>query len=109
MRASKLKHMRSVNSEDAVTRNVFRSLRQIKPSIWIPSIWRASFPASSEPTDLVATVKLWFSVAPPLGLLVDGNEGASEIDVAIETPTWVFHRGEVSKRYLQRNDDTPRA
>ena len=31
MRASKLKHLRSANSEDAVTWNVFRSLRQITP------------------------------------------------------------------------------
>jgi len=31
MRASKIKHLRSANSEDAVTWNVFRSLRQIAP------------------------------------------------------------------------------
>jgi len=31
VRASKLKHLRGANSEDAVTWNVFRSLRQISP------------------------------------------------------------------------------
>jgi hypothetical protein len=38
MRASKIKHLRSVNSEDAITWNVFRSLRQIEPSVprWTP-------------------------------------------------------------------------
>jgi len=36
MRASKLKHLRSANSEDAVTWNVFRSLRQIAPQAWLP-------------------------------------------------------------------------
>jgi hypothetical protein len=36
MRASKLKHLRSENSEDAVTWNVFRSLRQIEPLVWLP-------------------------------------------------------------------------
>jgi hypothetical protein len=35
MRASKLKHLRSANSEDAVTWNVFRSLRQITPEAWL--------------------------------------------------------------------------
>jgi hypothetical protein len=29
-------------------------------------------------------------VAPPLGLLVDGDEGASEIDVIIESASWVW-------------------
>jgi hypothetical protein len=36
MRASKLKHLRSANSEDAVTWNIFRSLRQIAPQVWLP-------------------------------------------------------------------------
>ena len=36
MRASKLKHLRSVNREDAVTWNVFRSLRQVAPATWLP-------------------------------------------------------------------------
>jgi hypothetical protein len=35
-------------------------------------------------------VKLWESVRPPLGLLADGDEGASEIDVVIESATWVW-------------------
>ena len=43
MRARKLKHLRSVNSEDAVTWNVFRSLRQIAPVSWLPPLWRRRF------------------------------------------------------------------
>ena len=89
MRASKLKHMRSVNSEDAVTWNVFRSLRQITPSFWLPLLWRRSFPEISVP-DVLATVKLWVSVPPPLGLLEGGDEGASEVDVVIEAASWVW-------------------
>lgn len=90
MRASKLKHLRSANSEDAVTWNVFRSLRQITPEAWLPSLWQRAFPSIACPTDLKAAVKLWESIPPPLGLLADGDEGASEIDVVIEAPTWVW-------------------
>jgi hypothetical protein len=90
MRASKLKHLRSANSEDAVTWNVFRSLRQIAPEAWVPSLWRHAFPTADVPADLRATVRLWESVPPPLGLLADGDEGASEIDVVIETASWVW-------------------
>src|SRR5262245_3276487 len=90
MRASKLKHLRSANSEDAVTWNVFRSLRQIAPEIWLPPLWQLAFPDIKKPSDLRATVRLWESVSPPLGLLADGDEGASEIDVVIETASWVW-------------------
>jgi hypothetical protein len=90
MRASKIKHLRSANSEDAVTWNVFRSLGQIEPSAWLPRLWQQAFPKIQCPTDLRAVVKLWESAPPPLGLLAGGDEGSSEIDVVIETPTWVW-------------------
>jgi hypothetical protein len=109
MRASKLKHLRSANSEDAITWNVFRSLRQIAPAAWLPSLWTSAFPAASAPTDLRAAVTLWESVAPPLGLLSDGDEGASEIDVVIQTPTWVWfieakYRSDISTGTTTRPD-----
>jgi hypothetical protein len=109
MRASKLKHLRSANSEDAVTWNVFRSLRQIAPEAWLPSLWGCAFPTTSPPTDLRATVKLWESVTPPLGLLADGDEGASEIDVVIETASWVWfleakYRSDISTGTTVRPD-----
>jgi hypothetical protein len=90
MRASKLKHLRSANSEDAVTWNVFRSLRQIAPEAWLPELWQRAFPAGGVPPDTNVTVKLWESVPPPLGLLADGDEGLSEVDVVLESPTWVW-------------------
>jgi hypothetical protein len=101
MRASKLKHLRSVNSEDAVTWNVFRSLRQVAPAAWLPALWQRAFPQVATPSDLQATVTLWRSVAPPLGLLAGGDEGDSEIDVVIEAATWVWfieakHRSDIS-------------
>jgi hypothetical protein len=90
MRASKRKHLRSANSEDAVTWNVFRSLRQIAPEAWLPSLWHRAFPTTEVPSDRQATIRLWESVPPPLGLLADGDEGASEIDVVIEAASWVW-------------------
>jgi hypothetical protein len=90
MRASKVKHLRSANSEDAITWNVFRSLRQIAPRHWLPAIWSKAFSGFSVLDDLAATVRLWVSVTPPLGLLASGDEGPSEIDVVIEAPTWVW-------------------
>ena len=90
MRASKLKHLRSVNSEDAVTWNVFRSLRQIAPEAWLPVLWQRAFSSFECPADLKATVRLWESIAPPPGLIAGGDEGNSEVDVVIEAPTWVW-------------------
>lgn len=90
MRASKIKHLRSANSEDAVTWNVFRSLRQVSPLIWLPALWAKAFPSHESPTDLRTSVNLWFSVKPPLGLLAYGDEGDSEIDIVIEAAPWVW-------------------
>jgi hypothetical protein len=59
MRTRQLKHFRSVNSEDAVTWNVFRSLRQVAPTVWLPALWRRAFPDVAAPTDFRAAVKLW--------------------------------------------------
>jgi hypothetical protein len=90
MRASKLKHMRSANSEDAVTWNVFRSLRQIQPSSWLPRLFElglAGVPAP--PIDDIA-VYLWATRSPPPSLLASGDEGDSEIDVLIESPSWTW-------------------
>jgi hypothetical protein len=90
MRASKIKHLKSANSEDAVTWNVFRSLLQIAPQVWLPSLWQQAFPLIACPSDLKAVIKLWQSIPPPLGLLDGGDEGHSEIDVVIEASTWVW-------------------
>lgn len=90
MRASKIKHLRSANSEDAVTWNAFRSLRQIAPYAWLPNLWRRAFPEIVSPSDLKAVVELWRGIPPPIGLLDSGDEGVSEIDVIVEAPTWVW-------------------
>ncbi len=106
MRVSKLNHLCSVNSEDAVTWNVFQSLQQIAPEAWLPPLWSRAF-GTPVPKDLSAAVTLWKSVPPPIGLLVDGDEGPSEIDVAIEAASSVWfieakYRGDISKRTTTR-------
>jgi hypothetical protein len=90
MRASKLKHLRSENSEDAVTWNVFRSLRQIAPAAWLPELVRRGLPGTNILYADRAALSLWVSVNPPSSLLVDGDEGVSEIDIVIEGSSWVW-------------------
>jgi hypothetical protein len=109
MRARKLKHLRSANSEDAVTWNVFRSLRQITPEAWLPSLWQRAFQSTPCPPDHKTMIRLWHSVAPPPGLLIGGDEGISEIDVVIEAATWVWfieakYTSDISLRTTTRPD-----
>jgi hypothetical protein len=90
MRAAKLKHLRSANSEDAVTWNAFRSLRQVDPALWLPRLFVSGFSALPSPSPAHATVELWATLPPPLRLLLSGDEGESEVDVLIESPEWVW-------------------
>ena len=109
MRASKLQHICSENSEDAVTWNVFRSLRQIDPAVWLPELARRGLQGAELPRVNGAVVSLWPSVAPPPALLAGGDESKSEIDVAIEGPTWVWfieakYRSDISPDTTTRQD-----
>ena len=90
MRGLKLRHLRSENSEDAVTWNVFRSLRQIDPAVWLPKLARRGLQGAEPPPAVGTVLSLWLSVSPPPALLIGGDEGNSEIDVAIEGPSWVW-------------------
>jgi len=52
-------------------------------------------------------VALWVSAPPPPALLVDGDEGISEVDVVIESPHWVWfieakYRSDISTRTTTR-------
>src|SRR2546427_8214521 len=73
MRASKLKHLRSENSEDAVTWNVFRSLRQIDPVVWLPDLARRALPGLASPAVEGAVVSLWVGAKPPSALLAEAD------------------------------------
>jgi hypothetical protein len=109
MRAGKLRHLRSANSEDAVTWNVFRTLRQLSPGAWLPALWTAAFDSSPLPADDRATIELWVSTPPPPSLLESGEEHASEVDVVVQSPMWVWfieakYRSDIATRTTTRPD-----
>ena len=109
MRAGKREHLRSENSEDAVTWNVFRSLRQIEPTAWLPALVKKALPNAELSLGGPVVVNLWSTVAPPPSLLLLGDEGDSEIDVVIESPTWVWfieakYGSDISTRTTTRDD-----
>jgi hypothetical protein len=88
MRGRKLAHLRSENSEDVITWNVFRSLRQIDPRDWLPQLTERAV-GLALPCE-AATLSLWSSLGPPPALIATGAEGRSEVDVIIEAPSWVW-------------------
>ena len=90
MRGLKLRHLHSENSEDVVTWNVFRSLRQIDPAVWLPELAKRGLQGTEPPPADGTVLSLWVSVSPPPGLLSGGDEGNSEIDVVIESSSWVW-------------------
>jgi hypothetical protein len=90
MRGIRRRHLHTANSDDAVTWNVFRSLRQISSSVWLPDLFLAAFPELDPPPASHAVVSLWQTIAPPPSLLEHVDEGESEIDVVIEAPSWVW-------------------
>ncbi|MFA9556735.1 hypothetical protein ACERII_05495 [Evansella sp. AB-rgal1] len=84
----KTKHLSSENSEDAITWNVFRSLQQLDPTIWLPEMFTTSFnmpfPYSTQHTN----IKLWKLLQPPQER--KNMEGPTEIDILIETDEFVW-------------------
>ena len=76
--AKGLSRLGSENSEDALTWNIFRTLRYVPAPLWIHSITQPT------PTDS-DTIKLhfWKNYAPPP--TYPHAEGHSEVDLAIET------------------------
>ena len=109
MRAGKREHMRSENSEDAVTWNVFRSLRQLEPRAWLEELCRLGLPRAKAALIDPITVDLWRTVSPPPSLVALGDEGDSEIDVVIETPAWVWfieakYQSDISTKTTMRSE-----
>jgi len=107
MRAGKLGHLRSENSEDAVTWNVFRSLRQLEPQSWLPGLLRIGLPNTETAVVEPIVVTLWNIVSPPPSLVALAQEGGSEIDVIIESPAWVWfieakYQSDISTRTTTR-------
>jgi hypothetical protein len=109
LQAPQLKRLRSAGSEDAVTWNVFRSLRQVDPTVWLPELFRFAFPEHESPAASHAAVSLWHSIAAPPALALGGDDATAEIDVVLESPEWVwfidarFH-GDAGKSATSRPD-----
>ena len=107
MRASKRRHLRGATSDDAVTWNVFRSLRQVAPAVWLNDLFTAAFPRHTLSHTEHATVELWKTVEPPPALVVEGDEGESEIDVVIQTPSvvWCIEAKRTTREQVLRSID----
>src|SRR5688500_5561155 len=92
MRGAKREMLRSENSKDALTWNVFRSLIQVDPSFWFPLLRAKAFPDSEPgPVPHIVNTHLWEQVHPPPSLrLHQKDEDSSEIDVIIETEVSVW-------------------
>ncbi|RUL52253.1 MULTISPECIES: hypothetical protein [Lysinibacillus] len=79
---------RSESMEDALTWNVFRSLRQIKPSTWIGPLFRKAFHLDLPYSVNDVQVSLWRRVTPPKDIHLP--DLYYEIDLIIETKEFVW-------------------
>ncbi|MFF2499577.1 DUF1643 domain-containing protein [Peribacillus sp. NPDC058075] len=87
-RGKKLEHLKSQNSEDAMTWNVFRTLKQINPVFWLPSLFKKSFQKEfSYPLDAI-DLRLWKKLNPPSNLSI--KEGSTEVDIIIESKEFIW-------------------
>jgi hypothetical protein len=104
MRGEKREYMRSENSEDVLTWNVFRSLGEIEPSLWLSPLFSKAFGSNAPAVNDETIVRLWERVRAPASLrTVQKDEGESEIDIMVESHrTVVFieakYRSDVSLR-----------
>jgi len=112
MRGSKINNIRSENSEDALTWNVFRTFRQINPDMWLNRLFNVSFKKDIQNLPQIVNIVLWSTISPPPtkrlnrtdgGDLILRDEGDSEIDIIIDTELFVWfieakYRSDISER-----------
>lgn len=104
MGGHKIECLKSENSEDAITWNVFRTLNQINPEIWLPILFMKAFQMPLAEEHKTVRIKLWDSIAPPPELKQhQKGEGNSEIDICIETEKLVWfieakYKSDISRR-----------
>lgn len=87
-REMKLEQLKSENSEDAITWNVFRSFEQIDPKSWLAQLFKKSFRKEIRYKLEFIDIRLWEKLNPPKSLPVP--EGQSEIDIIIESDEFVW-------------------
>jgi len=104
MRSDKIEKIRSANSEDAVTWNYFKSLREINPELWFPKLFSHNFNSECKYSINDICINLWKEISPPPSLTeTQKEEGNSEIDTIIESKdfVWFFeakYKSEISLR-----------
>jgi hypothetical protein len=110
MRGEKINYLRSENSEDVLTWNVFRSLQKINPSFWLPTFFARAFHVDLIEQPKVVKLDLWSTLSPPPALrLFQKDEGDSEIDVRIEMERSVCfieakYKSDISTRTKNNSD-----
>lgn len=87
-RERKLEQLKSENSEDAITWNVFRSFEQIDPKSWLAQLFKISFQREISYKLEFIDIHLWKKLNAPKSLPVP--EGQSEIDIIIESDEFVW-------------------
>lgn len=84
----KLEKSQGETQEDAMVWNVFRTLNQIDRKLWVEQLFYIAFQNElSHPTDQIQ-IKLWKKIRPPKSLTI--NEGKTDIDIIIESDTFVW-------------------
>jgi len=90
MSGKKIDKMCSENSEDVLTWNVFKSLSQIDPKLWLPNIFAKAFNTDFQ-YDTLVKIDLWKPIEPPKSITdFQKDEGISEIDIIIESDKFVW-------------------
>ncbi|WP_419882889.1 DUF1643 domain-containing protein [Peribacillus sp. B-H-3] len=87
-REMKLEQLKSENSEDAITWNVFRSFEQIDPKSWLALLFEKSFQKEIKYKLEFIDIHLWKRLNPAINLPLP--EGQSEIDIIIESDEFVW-------------------
>ena len=90
MRTKKMNDMRSENSEDVLTWNVFKSLSQIDSKYWLPKLFEKAFGMIFSYNTPIK-IDLWRKIKPPPSITdFQKNEGKSEVDIIIESEQFVW-------------------
>ncbi|MFC7686876.1 hypothetical protein [Ureibacillus sp. GCM10028918] len=84
----RLEKSQSENREDAMVWNVFRTLNQINRRLWVDELFYKAFQSEFSHVTEQIQIKLWKTIRPPKSLPV--NEGKADIDIIIESDTFVW-------------------
>ncbi len=75
--------------EDAVTWNIFRSLRQVDAAVWLPELCRRGLPAVESLVTAGCRVSVWPSAGTDTGSFPKASAD-THIDALLESSSWVW-------------------